>query len=349
MKKKYMSVLLSVCLAVMSLTAVIRAEEQVEAVDADAAIVAEEGTVGTEFTEPAERIAAADAEIVEDETLAGFEVIESAESAADEEMPDTLAVEVPGQGEMADEVAEEEPAMDFVETGAEPGFEEDFSVEGTDEGAIEEAVESALEEDATPEETLESESSEEESFAQAEPVMDVVEALPEETDSAENEEEFAGELVFEDIEDDAEEEAEEALETVPEEMTTDKSDDLLPGEEEAAISVDETADPEEQASLRAGECGKEAGTVFWSLSEDGILTISGNGPMADYASGEETPWAVYGESVSALVVEEGVTAIGAYAFAGFNGLVSTEIADSVKVVGSYALSGCGGLTTVSVG
>ena len=73
---------------------------------------------------------------------------------------------------------------------------------------------------------------------------------------------------------------------------------------------------------RVGSCGNQ---VQWSLDErTGVLTISGSGPMADYqldwSEGEagtwvcsktNAPWWPYREKIKKVIVEDGVTKVGA--------------------------------------
>lgn len=65
-------------------------------------------------------------------------------------------------------------------------------------------------------------------------------------------------------------------------------------------------------SALAASCGED---LSWTLS-GGVLTISGTGDMTDYggSSSTEAPWYKYAKDISRIVVEEGVTGIGAYAF-----------------------------------
>ena len=103
----------------------------------------------------------------------------------------------------------------------------------------------------------------------------------------------------------------------------------------------------------SGDCGVEEDTVFWSLREDGTLIISGNGPMIDYLSQDSNGiviyWSRYYDMIKKVVVEEGVTHIGAHALYGAPNLISVEIADSVESIGMRAFSKCPKLTTVSFG
>jgi len=56
-----------------------------------------------------------------------------------------------------------------------------------------------------------------------------------------------------------------------------------------------------------------------------------------------------GELVTELVIPEGVTSIGNYAFYNCGGLTSVTIPDSVTRIGSYAFRYCSGLTSITVG
>ncbi|MBO4800967.1 MAG: leucine-rich repeat protein [Bacteroidaceae bacterium] len=85
----------------------------------------------------------------------------------------------------------------------------------------------------------------------------------------------------------------------------------------------------------SGSCGDNA---TWEY-ESTTLTISGTGAMADYAYGE-APWAAFAETMTSLVIEEGITSIGNNAFAGCENLNSvTYPASGFTSIGDYAFSG----------
>ncbi len=88
----------------------------------------------------------------------------------------------------------------------------------------------------------------------------------------------------------------------------------------------------------AGTCGTD---LTWEIT-DGVLTISGNGAMKNWSSAASSPW--YNSSIKKVVLEDGVTSIGNYAFASCSKLTEIEFADSVKKIGSYAFIWCTGLT-----
>ena len=96
-------------------------------------------------------------------------------------------------------------------------------------------------------------------------------------------------------------------------------------------------------SIASGSCGD---TLTWSLSEEGQLTIMGTGAMDDYASANRTPWHSNREDIRSVVVEEGVTAVGRYAFRSCANLVRVSIPQSVASIRNYAFNGCEQLTEV---
>ena len=55
-----------------------------------------------------------------------------------------------------------------------------------------------------------------------------------------------------------------------------------------------------------------------------------------------------GELVTDLVIPEGVTSIGNYAFNGGTGLVSVKIPENVTAIGDYAFQSCGSLTGITI-
>ncbi|MBO4498641.1 MAG: leucine-rich repeat domain-containing protein [Bacteroidaceae bacterium] len=88
------------------------------------------------------------------------------------------------------------------------------------------------------------------------------------------------------------------------------------------------------AQETSGSCGTNA---TWSY-EGTTLTISGTGAVADYDYGE-TPWNAYAETMTSLVIEEGITSIGNNAFAGCEQLNSVQYPSSgFTSIGDYAFN-----------
>jgi Flp pilus assembly protein protease CpaA len=137
------------------------------------------------------------------------------------------------------------------------------------------------------------------------------------------------------------------------------------------------------ATLTGRASGGQAGRLTWDMSEEGTLTIKGSGAMDDYEAGG-TPWYPVRSYVKTIVLTDGVTtvgdyafynctnatsvarwkvfteenesstmtntvtAIGNYAFAGCTGLTSFTIPNSVTTIGGFAFAGCTGLTSVAI-
>ena len=113
-----------------------------------------------------------------------------------------------------------------------------------------------------------------------------------------------------------------------------------------------------EISASADETGAETTTepqvwiednLTWTLDADGKLTISGTGAMKDYSSSEGNQSPVRKNSnVKKVVIEDGVTSIGSYAFASCNNLISITISDSVTSIGNFAFSSCWKLTSITI-
>ncbi|MCM8871999.1 MAG: leucine-rich repeat domain-containing protein [Paludibacteraceae bacterium] len=94
----------------------------------------------------------------------------------------------------------------------------------------------------------------------------------------------------------------------------------------------------------SGSCGENVTYSF--VSSTGTLTISGTGDMNDYDYTSQVPW--YYLSIKNVVINNGVTSIGDYAFYNCKGLTSVTIPNSVTSIGFRAFEGCTGLTSVTI-
>lgn len=94
------------------------------------------------------------------------------------------------------------------------------------------------------------------------------------------------------------------------------------------------------ASVSAsGDCGDG---VTWVLA-DGVLTISGSGRMTT-SSG----WKYLKTSITAIVVEEGITSICTSAFDGCSAAVSVSLPGTLTNIGANAFCNCKSLTTLEL-
>ena len=93
-----------------------------------------------------------------------------------------------------------------------------------------------------------------------------------------------------------------------------------------------------------GTCGAN---LTWDLT-DGVLTISGSGDMTTWEWEEEIPWYSYHESITSVIIGDGVTSIGYLAFYNCTGLTSVTIPNSVTVIGEISFLACAGLTSIVI-
>ena len=91
----------------------------------------------------------------------------------------------------------------------------------------------------------------------------------------------------------------------------------------------------------------EIDTVSWSLMSSGVLTVSGNGAIGDYTRSVTAPWNEYSKKITSIVVENGITSIGNYAFYNLAKATEMSIADSVDYLGVQFIRGTG-ITELSV-
>lgn len=85
----------------------------------------------------------------------------------------------------------------------------------------------------------------------------------------------------------------------------------------------------------------------WTLDDAGALEISGTGAVEDFSSASDAPW--YGQIVRQVVIHEGITEIGSYAFRSCTKLTSVTLPDSLEAIGVSAFEGCSALKTITVG
>lgn len=106
--------------------------------------------------------------------------------------------------------------------------------------------------------------------------------------------------------------------------------------------------PARAAAPQSGPCSSG---LTWQLDTAGTLTISGSGDMDDYApaasGGSTAPWGGSAASIRAIVIEPGITGVGAFAFYGCSALSgSLTLPDGVLRIGESAFRDCGSLTEI---
>lgn len=131
-----------------------------------------------------------------------------------------------------------------------------------------------------------------------------------------------------------------------------------PAEPEQSAELEADAEPDSNGialynSATSGSCGDN---VTWSYDANSCtLTISGSGDMEDYDAtydrDDETyynptyPWP---SSVARLVVKDGVTRLGSFAFYKCTSLVKVSLPESIGAFGSYCFAECSQLISLTI-
>ena len=104
-----------------------------------------------------------------------------------------------------------------------------------------------------------------------------------------------------------------------------------------------------QEFVASGTCGDN---LTWTLDENGLLTISGTGSMTDflydYASAVHASWYIHRDAITQVVIDNGVTTIGNYAFYQCRNLTSVTIPESVISIGNNAFTSCWSLSGIAI-
>ena len=96
----------------------------------------------------------------------------------------------------------------------------------------------------------------------------------------------------------------------------------------------------------SGSCGNN---VTYKYSESThTLTISGSGGAMENYGTPTPPWYSYRNDIKAVVIDNGVTSIGHYAFQSCTNMTSVSIPNSVTSIGFYAFVSCSSLMSVSI-
>ncbi len=127
--------------------------------------------------------------------------------------------------------------------------------------------------------------------------------------------------------------------------------DTIPGDPDFDDDIfddtdEDKADNDSDAYVTNGTCGEN---LTWTLDDEGTLTISGTGAMTDWGSYSDTPWYDVQDDINAIIIKDGVTNIGDFAFEYCESLERIIIPDSVISIGDSAFFSCDNLTSVTIG
>lgn len=122
--------------------------------------------------------------------------------------------------------------------------------------------------------------------------------------------------------------------------------------EPAAIAASPVTGANQQTTIqtprsvepKSGTCGESA---TWSISAEGVLTISGTGAIGDYTE-NDAPWQSLRADITAIVIEKGITRIGNYAFHDCWVATSAVLPEGLVEIGENAFRSCGALEEIDL-
>ena len=138
--------------------------------------------------------------------------------------------------------------------------------------------------------------------------------------------------------------------------TTEVTETTASTEETIAATepTEETTEPaldllaEDENVIASGTCGAQGENLTWVLTEDGTLTISGSGKMQDYSTSSVAPWYIKRTKILSVVVEDGVTCVGDYAFYACLKLASVTLPEGINSIGCASFQDCAKLAEVNI-
>ncbi|MCD7752896.1 MAG: leucine-rich repeat protein [Lachnospiraceae bacterium] len=143
----------------------------------------------------------------------------------------------------------------------------------------------------------------------------------------------------------------------PEELENEAEDGVVSFDAEHFSTYAVTSSETVYASGTIANADGEADAITWTLYQDidGNLTtlvISGSGAIPDYSGGSSTPWFNYINNNTniagvALVIEDGITGIGTYAFNN-NIITSLDIGSDVTYINTSAFQYVRNLSSVTI-
>ena len=102
--------------------------------------------------------------------------------------------------------------------------------------------------------------------------------------------------------------------------------------------------------VASGTCGAEGNNgdnLTWILDDEGLLTISGTGAMANW-NRKGSPWYANKDKIESVMIEDGVTSIGKYAFFDCSSLASIKLPNSISSIGIAAFNNCSSLASITL-
>lgn len=100
----------------------------------------------------------------------------------------------------------------------------------------------------------------------------------------------------------------------------------------------------EKSGLASGTWGD----LSWMIGNDGCLTITGNGTMKYLGYGSTDAWLAYKDSITKIIINNGVTSVSEFAFGECSKLSSVALPSSMTTIGMGAFYECTNLKKITL-
>ena len=94
-----------------------------------------------------------------------------------------------------------------------------------------------------------------------------------------------------------------------------------------------------------GRCGED---VYYELTSDGTLTLKGTGGTYNYNSGNRAPWFGKRADIKQVIIEEGITELGAQLISFCEKVEMVKLPTTLVVIGGNVFIGCGQLEYIEL-
>lgn len=98
------------------------------------------------------------------------------------------------------------------------------------------------------------------------------------------------------------------------------------------------------AAIELGSSGSCGDNATYELSMDGTLTISGTGAITEGLGGKFA----FNNNIKQVIINEGITEVGANAFQGCSNLKEVQLPESLKTLNGYSFGICNQLTEIYI-
>jgi len=94
----------------------------------------------------------------------------------------------------------------------------------------------------------------------------------------------------------------------------------------------------------SGKCGDN---VYWSLSADGVLSLTGSGKMTNFKFAS-APWMANAADVTAVTIADGIENIGDYSFQNCTKITEVILPQTAEAIGIGAFDSCSDLVSINI-